>query len=131
MIENLNTVISTYTLSSLAEKGIVCFICNQNHLPSGVILPFCNHYQTLSQYNNQVSLSKPLQKQLWKKIIESKINNQNRVLSLVGKNNVLKELQETVLSGDSNNNEATASMIYFRTLFGEGFKRCDEENKIN
>ena len=73
MIENLNTLISTYTLSTFAENGILCFICNQNHLPNGVVLPFCEHYQTLSQYNYQKNVSKPLQKQLWKKIIENKI----------------------------------------------------------
>ena len=78
MIENLNTTISTYTLSAFAERGILCFICNQNHIPNGILLPFCEHYQTLTQYNNQINLPKPLQKQLWKKIIENKIKNQNR-----------------------------------------------------
>ena len=64
MIENLNTTISTYTLNKFAESGIICFICNQNHLLSGVILPFCNHYQMLLQYNSQINLPKPIQKQL-------------------------------------------------------------------
>jgi CRISPR-associated protein Cas1 len=56
MIENLQTVVSSFTLSVFAKKGILCFICDQNHLPCGVILPFCEHYQTLTQYNNQITL---------------------------------------------------------------------------
>ena len=44
MIENLQTNISTYTLSKFSENGILAFICGQNHLPCGVILPFFNHY---------------------------------------------------------------------------------------
>ena len=76
-------------------------------------------------------MSKPLQKQLWKNIIENKIKNQDRVLNLIGKNGVLKELGDTVLSGDSLNNEAKASLIYFKELFGENFIRRDEENSIN
>lgn len=131
MIENLNTTISTYTLSQFAEKGILCFICDQNHLPNGVVLPFCTYYQTLSQFNYQQNLSKPLQKQIWKKIIENKIKNQNDTLVLVEKKGILKNLYESVLSGDSQNNEATASLIYFRELFGDNFSRRDEKNQIN
>ena len=131
MIENLNTVITTYTLSALAERGIVCFVCGQNHLPNGVFLPAYSHYQTLLQYNNQVNLSKPLQKQIWKRIIENKIKNQDRVLALKGESGVLKSLYETVLSGDSSNNEAKASLIYFKLLFGDDFTRRDETNGIN
>ena len=130
MIENLNTTISTYTLSKCSEFGILVFVCNQNHLPCGVVLPFCEHYQTLSVYNAQVSLSKPLQKQLWQTIIKNKIENQNEVLNIFGKFDKLKNLKNEVLSGDSGNVEAKASLIYFKELFGKSFKRRDE-NFIN
>ena len=130
MIENLNTTISTYTLSKFAEKGILVFICNQNHLPNGIVLPYLEYYQTLSQYENQVSLSKPLQKQLWQTIIKNKIYNQNEVLNICGGNNSLKDLYNSVLSGDSSNNEAKASLIYFKELFGKIFTRRSE-NPIN
>lgn len=130
MIENLNTTISTYTLSKFAEYGILVYICNQNHLPNGVVLPFLEHYQTLSQYNFQVSLQKPLQKQLWQSIIKNKIKNQNEVLNAIGIYDKLKILQDSVLSGDSSNNEAKASLIYFKELFGKCFIRRDE-NVIN
>ena len=131
MVENLNTTISTYTLSKLSQNGILCFICNQNHLPAGVVLPFCEHYQTLSMFENQINLSKPLQKQLWKSVIENKIENQNDVLNMCGGNDNLKHLKETVFSGDSSNNEAKASLIYFKELFGKGFVRRDDSMSIN
>lgn len=126
MIENLNTTISTYTLSKCSEFGILVFICNQNHLPCGVVLPFCEHYQTLSVYNLQINLSKPLQKQMWRSIIRNKIENQNAVLNIFGKIDLLKKLSSEVLSGDLGNNEAKASLIYFKELFGKNFKRRDE-----
>ena len=131
LIENLNTTISTYTLSMFASFGILCFICNQNHLPSGVVLPFCEHYQTLSVFQNQISASKPLQKQLWQKIVINKIKNQNEVLNICGGSDKLKDLQESVLSGDSGNNEAKASLIYFKELFGKDFVRRDDSIGIN
>ncbi len=130
LIENLNTTISTYTLSKLSEFGIITFICNSNHLPSGVVLPFCEHYQTLSQFKFQTQMSKPLGKQLWATIIKNKIENQNEILNICGGSDRLKEFQKTVLSGDSTNNEAKASLIYFKELFGKDFIRRDE-NLIN
>lgn len=131
MIENLQTTISTHTLSCISQAGILTFICNQNHLPCGVILPFCEHYNTRLQYDLQINLSKPLQKQLWQSIIKNKISNQNEVLNIFGEYDVLKDLASSVLSGDSNNNEATASLIYFKKLFGKNFSRKDVDNPLN
>ncbi len=130
MIENLNTTISTYSLSKFAEFGILVFICNQNHLPCGVVLPFMEHYQTLSQFEFQNNLSKPLKKQIWQTIIKNKIKNQNDVLNMCGGCDELKQLQDSVVSGDATNNEAKASLIYFKKLFGNGFVRRDD-NVIN
>lgn len=130
MIENLNTVISTYTLSKLAENGILTFICNQNHLPNGIVLPYMEHYQTLQHFDLQLNLTKPVQKQLWQKIVKNKICNQNEVLNTCGQIDPLKELEKKVLSGDTTNVEAQASLKYFKLLFGERFKRR-EENQIN
>ena len=130
MIENLNTIISTYTLSKLAENGILTFVCNQNHLPNGIVLPYMEHYQTLQQFDLQLNLTRPVQKQLWQKIVKNKICNQNEVLNICGQFDALKDLEKKVLSGDSTNVEAQASLKYFKLLFGEKFKRR-EENQIN
>lgn len=130
MIESLNTTISTYTLSQFSENGILVYICNKNHLPCGIVLPYVEHYQTLSQFNLQTGLSKPLQKQLWQSIIKNKIKNQNDVLNACGVYDKLKPLADSVLSGDSTNNEAKASLIYFKELFGKKFVRRDD-NIIN
>lgn len=130
MIENLNTTISTYTLSQLSVNGILTYVCNQNHLPCGVVLPFCEHYHTLSHYDYQVNLSKPIQKQIWQSLIKNKIKNQNDVLNFCGKCDILKTYYENVLSGDKGNNEAKAGLIYFKELFNKGFVRRDD-NPIN
>jgi len=130
MVENLETTISTYTLSKFSEYGILAFICGSTHIPCGVLLPFCGHYQTLSQHELQMNISKPLQKQLWQAIIKNKIGNQNDVLNICGGEDDLKILQEKVQSGDSGNFEAKASLIYFKKLFGNKFIRRNE-NPIN
>ncbi len=134
MIENLNTTISTYSLSKFAELGILVYVCDQTHLPCGVMLPFMKHYQTVSQYEFQVNASKPLKKHLWQTIIKNKIKNQNDVLNLCGGKDELKALFESVASGDSTNNEAKASLIYFKRLFGSEFVRrkdCSTNSFLN
>ena len=125
MIESLKTTISTHTLSGLAKNGILTFICNQNHLPCGVVLPFCEHYQTLTNFKIQIGTSKPLQKQLWQNVVKNKIENQNEVLNICGGSDELKQYENAVLSGDSSNEEAKASLVYFKKLFGDDFKRRD------
>lgn len=131
MIENLETTISTYALSKFAQNGILTFVCNQNHLPCGVVLPYCEHYQTLSVHNFQTAVSKPLNKQLWQSIIKNKIKNQNEVLNICGKYDKLLDFYQTVTSGDGTNNEAKASLRYFKELFGKNFVRRDDSNDIN
>lgn len=131
MIDNPNTVISFSTLSKLAEFGILAYVCDEKHLPNGVLLPFYNHYQTLTIYNYQIDMPKPLQKNLWQTIVKNKISNQNEVLNLIGCRDKLKPLSSTVLSGDSSNNEAKASAIYFKSLFGKNFTRKNELLSIN
>ncbi len=130
MVENLYTNLSTYTLSQFAEKGILLFVCDRAHLPCGVVLPFCEHYQTLSVFGEQMALSKPIKKQLWQAVVKNKINNQNEVLNICGGQDDLKKYADSVLSGDSTNNEAKASSVYFKKLFGPYFGRRNE-NAIN
>lgn len=123
MVDNPNTVVSFATISKLAEYGILTYVCDNKHLPNGIIIPFYNHYQTLTMYNMQINMSKPLQKNLWQSIVKNKISNQNEVLNIFGCKDKLKMLASNVLSGDSSNNEAKASAVYFKSLFGKGFTR--------
>ena len=130
MIENLTSTISTYTLSKFAENNILVFVCDSSHLPSGLLLPFSSYYRPFAVYKNQISISKPLQKQLWQQIIKNKINNQNEVLNRFGNKDALKKYLDNVLSGDNKNSEGVASQVYFRKLFGKDFTR-DNDDIIN
>ncbi len=130
MLENRESSISIYALSKLATYNILVFICDETHLPNGVVLPYNSYYQTLTQYNLQMKMPKPLQKQLWQALVKNKIANQNQVLNLCGGYDELKPLIGAVLSDDSTNVEAKASLVYFKALFGNQFVRRDD-NVIN
>lgn len=130
MIENLQTSISTYTLSKLAQNNVVTYICDEKHMPCACVLPFNSHYATQKVYRLQTSVSAPLKKQLWKDIVYHKILNQNQCLKLCGKGGGLEDLLGKIKSGDNTNIEAVAANRYFKILFGKNFTR-EQENNTN
>lgn len=130
MFENLQTNISLYTMSMLAQNNVTVYVCNQQHLPCAYLLPFNSFYSPLKTFQAQTTLPAPLRKQLWKDIVINKILNQDRCLRLCKKESDLNARAKEVLSDDSSNMEAVSANIYFKALFGKGFTRS-QENDIN
>lgn len=125
MMESQQITVSVYALSKMAEDGIGLFVCNAKHIPCGILLPYCNHSRQLNIIRNQLAMTKPMQKQLWKQVVTAKIRNQAKCLELNGNINQARlfRMAEKVHSGDPENLEGTAAAIYFRSLFGFGFSR--------
>lgn len=65
----------------------------------------------MSVLKNQLEMTLPTKKKLWKQIIYQKIENQANVLKLCGKSNwkEVDNLKQKVKSGDSDNIEAVAA----------------------
>lgn len=125
LIDCLYNNLTTYSLNSLVESGATIIICNEKHLPSTVVLPFSKYYKRLNVIKQQIEISKPRIKRLWQTIIKQKINNQADCLRFnnkIGYDKMMK-YAENVSSGDLNNMEATASVLYFKSLFGDEFTR--------
>ena len=67
---------TTYThsaLSTLAQSDAVLVVCGRDHLPVGVLLPLADHTQVVWRINEQIGISRPLRKRLWKQLIREKI----------------------------------------------------------
>lgn len=133
VIESKETLITAPLLSALAQYGVTLLTCDEQFLPCGQWLPFGQYYRQLKTLKLQLETTLPQKKQLWQKIVQQKIRNQGVVLEQVGYFNETKHLNRManqVKSGDKENVEAQAALIYFQTLFGKTFKRS-EENNIN
>lgn len=119
-------------LDFLSKKNILLITCDNKHLPSGIFLSFLNHSKSSLHVRNQVKLSVKIKSYLWQEIIKTKVYNSSKVLEFLDKENsqALLRLSQKVLLNDSNNCEALAARIYFDSLFGELFKRR-EDNIIN
>ncbi len=125
-------IINSYLLMKFSEYGIVFITDGKNHIPCGVHLPFAVHSRHLSVLQEQIKMTEPTKKRLWKSIVIQKIRNQANVLKICSveewKN--VDSISLKVKSGDTSNMEGTAAAKYFKLLFGKNFTR-GSENVVN
>lgn len=129
LIENQAVTLSSYLLQKAADMGIAVYVCDEKHLPNGVLLPMVKHSRHFKLLKHQVQTGKPLQKRLWQQIVIQKIRNQAlclKFLNLEGSNELLAMCRE-VLSGDSTHVEAKAAAFYFRHMYGVNFSRGEDQ----
>lgn len=130
-----NLTFSKNVINAITEQGANIICCGKNYVPSSIIIPYEGHWLIASRVQKQIACSKPLQKNLWKNIIQNKIYNQATVLELFfpNHNNIarLKQLAQNTLSNDARNNEGVAASIYFKSLFGKNFVRDRLSGDIN
>ena len=102
-------------------------ICGRNHLPNGMLLPLANHTEVVWRIHDQIAVSKPVRKQLWKQIVAAKVRGQAANLepgSAVQRR--LLALAREVKSGDPTNVEAQAAKIRLARLKGYEGDPCSE-----
>jgi CRISPR-associated protein Cas1 len=121
VVDNAQATYSHAALARLVDFGAVVVLCNEKHLPSGLLLPLATHSEVVWRLHEQIALRKPVRKQLWRQIVVAKIRAQagnlpddsscrQRLLALAGE----------VKSGDAGNAEALAAKIYWAAWLDEG-----------
>ncbi len=118
-------------MAALCENGIPLVIIGNNYNPIGIMTPLVGQNRQMAVQHMQIKTSRPLEKQLWRRIVQEKIRNQSRVLDKYGKGNRIKHIPAAVLSGDSNNMEGIAARMYFTSLFDPDFLRDHNAGGIN
>lgn len=132
VLEHAGITISSGVLQRLSEKGCLVYICDEKHLPATVVLPMAKHSRHFKMLTAQVTMTKPKQNRIWQQIVKQKVANQAMCLKMCGKENAdqIYNMIKRVQSGDKTNIEAQAAALYFKSLFGSGFTRGDD-NGIN
>lgn len=122
---------STYShaaLACLVRSDAVLVVCGPDHLPAGVLLPLADHSQVVWRVAEQVAVSKPLRKQLWRQLVRAKIHAQAMNLpAACPARQKLRELCGRVRSGDPANVEAHAARVYWRHWLPDGPFRRDKD----
>jgi len=132
IIDSPAITLTTAVVNSITEAGGWIVVCGNNHLPSTLMLPIEANTLQGERFRRQSDISKPLSKQLWSKLVTSKIQQQGKMLESKGLNpGVLTRLANRVRSGDPENIEAQAARHYWKPLFGAEFSRLREGKPPN
>lgn len=133
ILESTAVTLTSALLQAFAQNQIAVFVCNEVHLPNGVLLPYMPYFAYSKTAYQQVKWSIPFKNRLWQRIVQAKINNQAYVLRqqrCVEEAEKLQTIARVVSSGDKVNREGQAAALYWRTLFGTSFSR-DQETFTN
>lgn len=115
-----------------AKRNIPVIFCNKKHNPTSIVLPFDGYFHQSRRMLSQAQTKKPVNKQLWKTIIISKITQQALALKRLNKRyKYLSELAKEVKSGDITNCEGQAARYYFTEIFGKDFVRDRGKPGVN
>jgi len=123
---------STNLVVALAKRGAILLLCGANHAPVAVCLPLDGHHAQNGRMRAQWEASRPLCKQLWRRIVVAKIRWQAAVLEACDKPaSAFDLLAKRVGSGDPENVEAQAARRYWPLLMGEEFRRDRDAGGAN
>lgn len=119
VIDNPQITITSGLIRELQEHNVALITCDERHMPQSILLPIEGNSIQQERYDDQLSATEPLKKQLWRQIVMKKIKNQAATLNnLLLKSNYLIPLYKKVRSGDVDNCEAVAAAYYWKTIFG-------------
>ena len=119
MLDNKQITITQGLLEALLENNCAVITCDSQRMPVGLMLPLCGNTVQSERFQDQISASLPLRKQLWQQTVKAKINNQARVLTICSQveSRCMKKWSDDVKSGDSDNQEARAAAYYWKKIF--------------
>jgi CRISP-associated protein Cas1 len=120
LVDEPQTTYSHAALAALVGFDAVLIVCGRDHLPTGILLPLSDHTQVVWRVHDQIAVSKPLRKQLWKQLVQAKVEAQATNLSPQSPGRLrLTTLARSVRSGDTSNVEAQAARVYWSVWLGE------------
>lgn len=117
----------------LAARGAPIVFCGNNHSPVAVTLPIEGHHAQGARIQAQWNASRPLAKQLWRRIVQAKIAMQGSLLDARGAPGAagFALIARRVRSGDPDNVEAQAARRYWPALMGRDFRRDRAQDGAN
>jgi CRISP-associated protein Cas1 len=124
---------STTLVERLAERGAPIVFCGRNHHPVAVTLPIEGHHSQAQRMRAQREASRPLEKQLWRLLVQAKVRMQGALLAVRGADEAVAfpAIARRVRSGDPDNLEAQAARRYWPALMGTTFRRDRDAEGTN
>lgn len=115
-------------LSILAKNKVSLMTLDEKYLPTAIVLLFDGHARQSKLMHAQVKTNEETYLTLWIQIIKQKINNQARVLSIIGAENI-ENVMKYLIKFDKEHvdyYEALSAKEYF-SLYHKGLNRRVED----
>ena len=121
VLDHKQITITTGVISALLDNEVAIITCNDNRMPTGMLLPLMGNKVYNEKFRQQIECSLPLRKQLWQQTIKAKIENQANCLRKNTSTSIkpLMVMAQKVKSGDADNCEAQAAVYYWKNIFPE------------
>ena len=105
IIDHKQITITAALLSALLDNNCAVVTCNEQSLPTGLMLPLNGNTTQSERFKHQIEASAPLKKQLWQQTVKRKITNQAAVLAQCTdcETGCMKAWAADVKSGDTGN----------------------------
>ena len=127
VLDNPQITLTHGLMAALLDNNASVITCDSHHMPVGLMLPLEGHTVQSERFQEQLSASLPLRKQLWQQTVQQKIINQATLLhELHGtETGNMTTWAAVVRSGDSTNLEGRAAAYYWAQLLPDisGFTR--------
>ena len=133
--DNPKSYFSQKLVIKCVERHIPLIFCDGKHAPLTELSTNFRSVNRLNRLTLQLQLLMRTKDRLWKKIVTHKIFNQAKCLenNMIYSNKVkeLIAISKEVKQGDTTNREALAARIYFKSLYGDKFKRGRYTDVVN
>ncbi len=128
MVHGANIRISTMDLSILSQNKVALMTLDEKYLPTAIVLPFEGHSRQSKLMHAQVNTDCNKYLRLWVEIIQRKISNQSRALSIMGLKGAEHIADYAVKLNEENvdYHESLAAKDYF-SYYHDGFNRRTED----
>ena len=128
MVHGANIRLSTMDLSILSQNKVSLITLDEKYLPTAIVLPFEGHSRQSKLMHAQIHTEKSDYLDLWIDIIQRKILNQSRALSILGSPGAesIAILADQVTDDNADLLEAKAAKKYFE-FYHKGLNRRIED----
>ena len=77
MVDNHSVRISVPLIVRLVKNNVSIVYCDEKHMPVSMMMDLESNTLQSKRFQNQLSISIPTKKKIWKQIVEAKIRNQS------------------------------------------------------
>lgn len=117
ILSSTGVTLSSGVLRAIGSAGKALLACDDSLLPCGLFLPLDANTLHSERARQQASISTPMRKNLWARLVRAKILGQAAMLEDGPAQTRLLALADRVRTGDEGNAEGQAARIYWPLVF--------------